>query len=437
MLKKFARQICLIIAIVIFVGNIPVMADSNINVYLNEEKLTFQDAQPTIINDRVMVPIREIAEYLGMTCQWSDETSTMTFTRDNRSMIHTINTSFILVDGEMQTFDASSTIAGGRTLMPVRMLGEAIGAEVSWEGSSRTVSITSVGEPEIYTVSSSSNTIAIGQNVTIEITANEATSSVRLMDNNYTNLAESNIYTDSNGTRTFIINYMPSETPASNLISVLPGDGSVYSTANGKSITLNIAANLEITSAYANDTSLEKGDKTFVTIYTNESVTRVKLENDYNNDVLEQTYYTDYSAGQRSFEFTIVMPSDDDDVKYTAYAGSSSGYSSSVTKSLTIYQGNSADYPEIIDYDISDNYFSDGDEIEVTITTNTAVEYIEIWDADDNEVESASSPDDEDDDEYYWELYFYPDEEGTFTIYAYGEDDDDYDTQTFRLRYND
>jgi hypothetical protein len=89
-----------------------------------------------------MLPLRVIGEALGMTLDFDSATSTATMTATGLRVTHVINTNIITVNGTARTFDASSTIVDGRTLMPVRMLAEAIGANVEWDGVTRTVMIT-------------------------------------------------------------------------------------------------------------------------------------------------------------------------------------------------------------------------------------------------------------------------------------------------------
>jgi len=54
---------------------------------------------------------------------------------------HVIGTNEITVNGETTTFDVASMVVESRTLVPVRMLAEAIGADVEWEPSTRTAII--------------------------------------------------------------------------------------------------------------------------------------------------------------------------------------------------------------------------------------------------------------------------------------------------------
>jgi hypothetical protein len=89
-----------------------------------------------------MLPLRAIGEALGMVVDFDSATSTVTLTAPNLNITHVIHTTQISVNGVTQNFDVSSTIIGGRTLVPLRMLAEAIGADVQWNSATRTAAIT-------------------------------------------------------------------------------------------------------------------------------------------------------------------------------------------------------------------------------------------------------------------------------------------------------
>jgi hypothetical protein len=99
------------------------------------------EVAPRIIDGRTMLPLRAIGEALGMNVRFATETNTATLTTDDATITHVIHTSQITVNGETSSFDVPSTIIDGRTLVPMRMLAEAIGAEVSWNPDTRTAAV--------------------------------------------------------------------------------------------------------------------------------------------------------------------------------------------------------------------------------------------------------------------------------------------------------
>ena len=123
---------------VIFITNNPALRV--VRVEINGTLQTFEVA-PRIINDRTMLPLRAIAESLGMYVTFNDNTNTATLTSPGFHITHQINTNQITINGIVSQFDVPSVIVEDRTLVPVRMLAEAIGAEVDWDEFSRTVFI--------------------------------------------------------------------------------------------------------------------------------------------------------------------------------------------------------------------------------------------------------------------------------------------------------
>ena len=65
------------VILAVFMMSLPVLADDVIKVTVDGEELTF-DQNPVIINDRTMVPMRAIFEKLGASVSWDGETKTVT-----------------------------------------------------------------------------------------------------------------------------------------------------------------------------------------------------------------------------------------------------------------------------------------------------------------------------------------------------------------------
>ena len=112
-----------------------------IKVILNGAILSF-DQQPIIQNGRTLVPLRAIFEALGADVQWEQSTQTVTAVRGNITVSFTIGSNILIKNGEQITLDVSAQIVGGRTLVPARAVAESFGADVKWLESTREVVIT-------------------------------------------------------------------------------------------------------------------------------------------------------------------------------------------------------------------------------------------------------------------------------------------------------
>ncbi|MCL1877569.1 MAG: copper amine oxidase N-terminal domain-containing protein [Defluviitaleaceae bacterium] len=114
---------------------------ADISVIINGVTQSFE-VPPRIIDGRTMLPLRAVGEALYMDVDFDRPTNTAILTTANATIRHVINTAEISVNGATQSFDVASTIVDGRTLVPVRMLAEAIGADVEWDATTRTAIIT-------------------------------------------------------------------------------------------------------------------------------------------------------------------------------------------------------------------------------------------------------------------------------------------------------
>ncbi len=121
-------------------GGAPAPSDDTIKVVLDGKKIDF-DVEPAIINDRTMVPLRAIFEALGAEVDWDDASKTVTAVKDGITIKMQIGNAVMTKNGETVTLDSMPTIIESRTLVPVRAIAESFGNDVGWDGATKTVSI--------------------------------------------------------------------------------------------------------------------------------------------------------------------------------------------------------------------------------------------------------------------------------------------------------
>lgn len=112
-----------------FVSTKPIGKD--IGVTVNGKYVHF-DTQPQIKNGRTLVPLRAIFEALGATVTWDNATRTVKAQRGSTQISMTIGQSVFYVNGQAKTLEVPSEITNGRTLVPVRAIGESFGCKVDW-----------------------------------------------------------------------------------------------------------------------------------------------------------------------------------------------------------------------------------------------------------------------------------------------------------------
>ncbi len=94
---------------------------------------------------RTMVPIRAIATALGAEVGWVDETKTVTLTKGDTTLSLTIGANMAFRNGEAMQLDSPPCIVEKRTMVPLRFISEAFLAEVSYLDATKCVLIDASG----------------------------------------------------------------------------------------------------------------------------------------------------------------------------------------------------------------------------------------------------------------------------------------------------
>ncbi|WP_274653144.1 family 10 glycosylhydrolase [Paenibacillus humicola] len=121
-------------------------ADRPIGIYLDNRKLA-SDVDPFIIPkvNLTMVPLRVISEGIGASVFWSQQTKTVTTENADTTISLTAGASAGTVGGVSIPLAASVQNVRGRIMVPLRFVGEQLGLQVDWNGTARTIALTSNG----------------------------------------------------------------------------------------------------------------------------------------------------------------------------------------------------------------------------------------------------------------------------------------------------
>lgn len=96
---------------------------------------------PIIQNDRTLVPLRFIGESLGAEVNWDGDSSTVTIKRGNDTVVMAIGQNSFTVNGAGKYMDVPPQIIDGRTMVPLRAAAEAFSRKVYWDGESEIIVI--------------------------------------------------------------------------------------------------------------------------------------------------------------------------------------------------------------------------------------------------------------------------------------------------------
>lgn len=105
-------------------------------VIVDMDLVTFPDAKPYLDHEinRVRVPIRFVAEAMGAQVAWEQTTQTVTITRTGLQIKLVIDQPTALVNDKTLPLDAPAKLVQDRTMVPLRFISEAFGAKVEWVG---------------------------------------------------------------------------------------------------------------------------------------------------------------------------------------------------------------------------------------------------------------------------------------------------------------
>lgn len=99
------------------------------------------DAKPFISNSRTLVPLRFIIEAIGGDVAWDGDSRVVTVNSKGKSIILPIDSKKITVDGKEIAIDQAAIIKGDRTYVPIRFVAENLGMNVNYINESREIEI--------------------------------------------------------------------------------------------------------------------------------------------------------------------------------------------------------------------------------------------------------------------------------------------------------
>jgi hypothetical protein len=124
------------------------LADDAVNVVVNGETIDFTgDQAPVILNDRTLVPFRAVFEKMGAKVNWYEDSQTCEATYGSITVTLMIGDNVMHIgDATTVAVDVPAQIINDRTMVPIRVISEGIGATVGWDEDTRTVTVNS---PEV------------------------------------------------------------------------------------------------------------------------------------------------------------------------------------------------------------------------------------------------------------------------------------------------
>ncbi|RAV17656.1 stalk domain-containing protein [Paenibacillus contaminans] len=118
----------------------PASAEAAVTITIDGKLQTY--SQPAVIvGQTTMVPMRAIFQALGAKIEWDNDTRTVTAVKAYTKIKLAIGLSAAVVSGEPVVLEEAPLLVNDNTMVPVRFIGEALGATVTWDNATRTVKI--------------------------------------------------------------------------------------------------------------------------------------------------------------------------------------------------------------------------------------------------------------------------------------------------------
>lgn len=102
-------------------------------VRLNGKPICFPDAQPGIVQNRTLVPVRFVSEALGAKVDWDGDNRIVTISQPGKVIKLAIDQIDVTVNDQVITLDVPAKIYFDRTFVPLRFVSEALGCKVDWD----------------------------------------------------------------------------------------------------------------------------------------------------------------------------------------------------------------------------------------------------------------------------------------------------------------
>ena len=99
------------------------------------------EVPPTVIGGRTMVPVRDIFEACGANVTWDPATKKITGSKGGKNVVMQVGSNKLYMNSSVATMDCTPVIIEGRTLAPARYVAESFGGIVDWNAEDKVVMI--------------------------------------------------------------------------------------------------------------------------------------------------------------------------------------------------------------------------------------------------------------------------------------------------------
>ena len=119
------------------------------------------EVPPTVIGGRTMVPVRDIFEACGANVTWDPTTKKITGSKGGKNVVMQVGSNKLYMNSSVATMDCTPVIIEGRTLAPARYVALGFGGTTQWDALNKVVVITGVTTPTVETTTEMTTTTTV------------------------------------------------------------------------------------------------------------------------------------------------------------------------------------------------------------------------------------------------------------------------------------
>jgi len=142
-----------LLAVIVAVAAVPcgvALAQDEITVMIDGVRIDFEDAQPTVVDGRTLVPVRGVFESMGFVVDWDQSTFTATLRSQHSTVAITEGDDYFHTNGRKFELDVAAQFFNGRMMLPFRALIESVGYFAYWDNETRSVFVFTDGQVEPF-----------------------------------------------------------------------------------------------------------------------------------------------------------------------------------------------------------------------------------------------------------------------------------------------
>ena len=152
--------VALVISLLCLIPTVSAYSEKVISLEINGTVIR-TEVPPTVIGGRTMVPVRDIFEACGANVTWDPATKKITGSKGGKNVVMQVGSNKLYMNSSVATMDCTPVIIEGRTLAPARYVALGFGGTTQWDALNKVVVITGVTTPTVETTTEMTTTTTV------------------------------------------------------------------------------------------------------------------------------------------------------------------------------------------------------------------------------------------------------------------------------------